>query len=84
MIYEELDEKATKEIVDITDKILDFLDQNISRGKYSHINMALNVLTSTLFRISETYLPDLKSKKEFAVHVAKMLILNYENTQKNK
>jgi hypothetical protein len=84
MNHIELDEEATKFVVDLSEQLLKFLDQTIPSGKYTYINMCLNVLTATLFRVSDTFLPTLKDKKEFAIHIAKLLVLNYERNMRNK
>lgn len=79
MKNETLDEETDKEVVRLSEEVLKFLDDNVRSDKYSHINMCLNILTVTIARISDTFLPDMEAKKTFAIHIAKVLILNYEN-----
>ena len=84
MKNEQLDESAEWEVMELSEKLLKFLDNSVPKGKYTHINMSLNVIIATLFRISDTYLPNMEEKKKFAVQMAKQLILNYENAEKYK
>jgi len=79
-----LDEEATKQIMELSENVLKFLDENIKPGKYTTVNIILNVLTSSLYRVSAPFLPTEYAQQTFAMHIAKLLILNYENMEKNK
>jgi hypothetical protein len=79
-----LDDEAAKQVMELSENTLKFLEQNIKPGKYTTLNMILNVLTSCVFRVSAPLLPNEDAQKKFAMHIAQLLILNYENMEKNK
>jgi hypothetical protein len=80
MEIEQLNQKHTEQIVNLSEELYKWLDDNVPKSdKYSHPNLCLNLLTVTIFRLGYTFFKDdISLQKSFIKNITDTLTENFK------